>query len=370
MGKKEKISTIETNQILFEFSKIRKMITTVVLWLSFLDFSLIAAGLAYLDLDGQLYGIIFHGAVAFFLLITALWIVRKSANVAAVLLNLIAGVALFLSVWLFLGKDTGFHYFFITLALLPWVTLDRRYRLAQWLFSIVYTAVFAYLLNVELTKAIAQQLPEIILTVSNYGVIAVNLLFLSIVFSVYNRLIENIERDLKSKNEELLLMQSELKQMAVTDEATGAVSNRKMEELIRTEIARSDRYETPFSLIIFSLSDIREVFAVYGQEKGEQIMEQLVTMVRGDLRLVDVLGRWSDGEFVVFMPEIKLYQAVYVAQRLLSIIAVKEFFPKIKLPANFAVLQRLPQETYDDLVTRMKKSMEKSRKEGENRIIS
>ncbi len=370
MGKNEKVSTVKTNQTLFEFSKIRKLITTVVLWLSFLDFTLIAAGLAYLDMDGQLYGILFHGAVAFLLLVTALLIVRKSADVAAILLNLIAGVALFLSVWLFLGKDIGFHYFFITLALLPWMTIDRHYRLVQWFFTLVYTASFAYLMNVEGFKAITEQIPDIFLTISNYGIIAVNLLFLGIVFSVYSRMIEKIERDLSLKSEELILMQEQLRQMAVTDEATGAVSNRKLEELIRTEIARSDRYETPFSLIIFSLSDIREVFAVYGQEKGEQIMEQLVTMVRGDLRLVDVLGRWSDGEFVVFMPEIKLYQAVYVAQRLLSIIAVKEFFPKIKLPANFAVLQRLPQETFDDLVARMKKSMEKSRKEGENRIVS
>jgi diguanylate cyclase (GGDEF)-like protein len=138
--------------------------------------------------------------------------------------------------------------------------------------------------------------------------------------------------------------------------------------LIIAEIARSDRYETPFSLIMFSLSDIKEVFAVYGQEKGEKIMEQLVHIVRTDLRLVDVLGRWTDGEFVIFMPEIKLHQAVYVAQRLVSIIASTEFLPKIKLPSNFAVIQRLPGENFESLTDRLHQLMKKSIEEGENRI--
>jgi glycosyltransferase involved in cell wall biosynthesis len=81
-------------------------------------------------------------------------------------------------------------------------------------------------------------------------------------------------------------------------------------------------------------------------------------------------GRWSDGEFVIFMPEIKLHQAVYVAQRLVKIIADIEFFPKIKLPSNFAVLQRLPGEKYEMLTERLQKLLEKSRNEGENQICN
>ncbi len=370
MGRKDSVTIAETNNIQLEFAKIRKTITVLVLWLSFLDFALLAGGFAYLGLTENLLEVIIHGAVAFVLLITAVFIVRKSVNVAAILFNLIAGPALFVSVWLFLGKEVGFHYFFILLALLPWVTIDRKLRVFQWLFAIINIAGFIYVLNAETAGSIADKLPPIVITVSNYSIIAIGLLFVSAVFSVYNRLIDQYENDLKLKAEELVKIQEEIHQRAIEDQSTGAVTHRKLEELIRTEIARSDRYETPFSLIIFSLSDIKEVFAVYGQEKGEQVMEQLVTMVRTDLRLVDVLGRWSDGEFIIFMPEIKLHQAVYVAQRLLSIIAVKEFFPKIKLPANFAVLQRSPQEDFDTLMERLQKIMKKSIAEGENRIIS
>ncbi|MDO9592099.1 MAG: diguanylate cyclase, partial [Erysipelotrichaceae bacterium] len=311
-----------------------------------------------------------NGVVVLLVCFVGLLIKLKKQYIPAILLNLLIGPALFANIWLYVGNEFSIQYFFITLTILPFITISRKLKIFQWLFALASVAMLTLLLNFEFTGTISGLVPLIVLTVSNYSVVGINLLFVSLMFATYIQQIENYEDQLKLKESEIANLFEEVQRRAIEDLTTGAVTHRKVEELIYAEIARSDRYETPFSLIMFSFSDIKEIFAVYGQEKGEKIMEQLVQIVRSDLRLVDVLGRWTDGDFVIFMPEIKLHQAVYVAQRLVSIIAVTDFLPKIKLPSNFAVVQRLPGENFDLLISRLNGLMQKSRSEGENRITN
>ena len=370
MGKKDEEVTVNRVEVLSDLGKLRRTITKVATVLAFLAFADIIGGFAMIDFALYQNAVIFNGGVLLLLLFIGILSMTKKVDIASILLNLLVGPALFANIWLYLGKEIGVHYFFVVLAVLPFVTINRQYKFFQWLFAAANIVVLTLLLNFETIGSVNGLLPPVIFTVINYSAIGISLLLIVLILMSTMRMIENYEAKLKIKDDELKIMSDEIRRLALEDTSTGAVTHRKLEELIISEIARSDRYETPFSLIIFSLSDIKEVFAVYGQEKGEKIMEQLVQIVRNDLRLVDVLGRWSDGEFLIFMPEIKLHQAVYVAQRLLKIIAVIDFFPKIKLPSNFAVLQRQPGEKYEVLTERLAELIKKSRNEGENQICS
>lgn len=362
-----KVSVGKT-EVLSEFEKLRKTVSVYAAVLFFLVFAGITGFYVTTDFSAYQLAIFINGGVLAVLMFVGILNFSKKNQLGSVILNLILGPALFANVWLYLGKEIGIHYLFVVLAIMPFVTISRQYKFFQWLFGLTSIAILALLLNLETLGTINESLPAIVFTIGNYTFIGVSLLFISLMFVVYTRMIEKYESLLKAKELEVATMAEEVRRMALEDTSTGAVTHRKLEELIIAEIARSDRYETPFSLIMFSLSDIKEVFAVYGQEKGEKIMEQLVHIVRTDLRLVDVLGRWTDGEFMIFMPEIKLHQAVYVAQRLVSIIASTEFLPKIKLPSNFAVIQRLPRENFESLTERLHLLMKKSVEEGENRI--
>lgn len=368
MGKKEMKVSVGKTEVLSEFEKLRKTVTVYAAVIFFLVFAGITGLYVAIDFTAYQIAVLINGGVLAVLLIVGILNFSKKNQMGSVILNLILGPALFANVWLYLGKEIGIHYLFVVLAIMPFVTISRQYKFFQWLFGLASIAILTLLLNLETLGTINESLPAIMFTIGNYTFIGVSLLFISLMFVVYTRMIEKYEALLKAKELEVAEMAEEVRRMALEDTSTGAVTHRKLEELIIAEIARSDRYETPFSLIMFSLSDIKEVFAVYGQEKGEKIMEQLVHIVRTDLRLVDILGRWTDGEFVIFMPEIKLHQAVYVAQRLVSIIASTEFLPKIKLPSNFAVIQRLPGEKFEALTDRLHQLMRKSVEEGENRI--
>jgi diguanylate cyclase (GGDEF)-like protein len=365
---KQKDVSVKQVDVLTVFEKLKNTLTVIATGSAFLMFLGLAGLYAYVDFSTNMYAVIANVIVALLFCAIGFLIKSKKDHMASILINLLIGPALFANIWLYLGNEFSFQYFFISLTILPFITISRKLKIFQWLFALASIAMLTLLLNFEFVGSISNSVPPMVLTVSNYSVVALNLLFVSLMFAIFIQQIEKYEAKLKLNELELAELSEEIRRRAVEDLTTGAVTHRKLEELIYSEIARSDRYETPFSLIMFSFSDIKEIFAVYGQEKGEKIMEQLVQIVRSDLRLVDVLGRWSDGDFVIFMPEIKLHQAVYVAQRLVSIIAVTDFLPKIKLPSNFAVVQRLPGENFELLVNRLEQLMRKSRNEGENRI--
>jgi diguanylate cyclase (GGDEF)-like protein len=370
MGKKEMKVSVENMEVLSDFEKLRKTVTGYASVIFFLVFAGLIGLYAFIDFAAYPLAVFVNGGVLAVLILVGIFIMSRKVGMGAIILSLILGPALFANIWLYLGKEIGIHYLFVVLAILPFITINRQYKFFQWLFGLSNIAIFAFLLNSETLGSLSDALPAIVFTIGSYSFIALSLLFISLIFVIYTQTIEKYEALLKVKEQEVIEMAAEIRRMAIEDTSTGAVTHRKLEELILTEIARSDRYETPFSLIMFSLSDIKEVFAVYGQEKGEKIMEQLVNIVRTDLRLVDILGRWTDGEFVIFMPEIKLHQAVYVAQRLVAIISKTEFLPKINLPSNFAVIQRLPGENFESLTVRLHQMMKKSIEEGENRIYN
>jgi diguanylate cyclase (GGDEF)-like protein len=370
MGKKGMKVSVENMEVLSDFEKLRKTVTGYASVIFFLVFAGLIGLYAFIDFAAYPLAVFVNGGVLAVLILVGIFIMSRKVGMGAIILSLILGPALFANIWLYLGKEIGIHYLFVVLAILPFITINRQYKFFQWLFGLSNIAIFAFLLNSETLGSLSDALPAIVFTIGSYSFIALSLLFISLMFVIYTQTIEKYEALLKVKEQEVIEMAAEIRRMAIEDTSTGAVTHRKLEELILTEIARSDRYETPFSLIMFSLSDIKEVFAVYGQEKGEKIMEQLVNIVRTDLRLVDILGRWTDGEFVIFMPEIKLHQAVYVAQRLVAIISKTEFLPKIKLPSNFAVIQRLPGENFESLTVRLHQMMKKSIEEGENRIYN
>lgn len=362
--------SVDLVEVLSDLGKLRRTITKVAAVLAFLAFADIIVGFVMIDFAVYQNAVFLNVGVLLLLLIVGILSMTRKVDIASIMLNLLIGPALFANIWLFLGKEIGIHYFLVVLVVLPFVTINRQFKFFQWIFAVANIAMLTLLLNFETVGSIRGLLPTFVFTVINYSAIGISLLLIVLMFVTFTRLIDNYDAKLKLKEEEVKNMSDEIRKLALEDTTTGAVTHRKLEDLITFEIARSDRYETPFSLIIFSLSDIKEVFAIYGQEKGEKIMEQLVQIVRNDLRLVDVLGRWSDSEFVIFMPEVKLHQAVYVAQRLLKVIAGIEFFPKIKLPSNFAVLQRQPGESYEILTNRLLELIKKSRSEGENQICS
>ena len=110
--------------------------------------------------------------------------------------------------------------------------------------------------------------------------------------------------------------------IGVTQNAlTGAFNRRHIEEVVKREFERADRYGRPLTVAMLDADHFKRVNDSYGHQVGDDVLRELADRCRRTLRSNDVLGRYGGEEFVIVFPETGLDEARVVAERLRGAIA-------------------------------------------------
>lgn len=134
---------------------------------------------------------------------------------------------------------------------------------------------------------------------------------------IYNRdreliaVIETLHDLTERKN-----MEEELTRLATTDALTGIYNRGKIEEFLKQEIARSSRYGSPLTIILFDLDRFKDINDSLGHTIGDQVLREVAATVGGHIRATDTLGRWGGEEFMVLCPGIVATDAIRIAEKL------------------------------------------------------
>jgi len=97
-------------------------------------------------------------------------------------------------------------------------------------------------------------------------------------------------------------LRKELACSALRDRLTGAYNRRHVVLRLQEEFSRARRYETPLSLVLFELDHLSEIRERYGVETGENALLKLQHALHSQLRLENILGRWSDATLAAVLP--------------------------------------------------------------------
>lgn len=101
-----------------------------------------------------------------------------------------------------------------------------------------------------------------------------------------------------------------------TDGLTGVFNRRYFFELLGYEFAASRRYERPLSLVMFDVDFLKKTNDTYGHQVGDELLRKAAEIVRGELRLSDVLARYGGDEFVILLSNSDEHDAVKVLKRI------------------------------------------------------
>ena len=102
----------------------------------------------------------------------------------------------------------------------------------------------------------------------------------------------------------------------VTDPITGVFGNHHYHVLADQTFAQAKRYRKPLAALIIGLDGFHEVLKEQGYAVGNQILRELANRLRSYLRTSDVLGRYQEEKFMVFLPETDLANAKITAERI------------------------------------------------------
>ena len=132
------------------------------------------------------------------------------------------------------------------------------------------------------------------------------------------------------------LLHEELERLSVTDRLTELYNHGYLHQRLDEELERAARFGHQLSVIMLDIDDFKAFNDRYGHPKGDTVLRAVSTIVRQNLREIDVAARYGGEEFVIVLPETDLAGAAAVAERIRVSMAE---YPHLSVPGNGSISQ-------------------------------
>ncbi|HHT9132423.1 MAG TPA: diguanylate cyclase [Candidatus Tripitaka californicus] len=138
-------------------------------------------------------------------------------------------------------------------------------------------------------------------------------------------MIKELLQDLQVTNAELKKANNRLSMLSVTDGLTSLYNHRFLMECLKNEHKKVLRYKHPISVLFLDIDSFKHINDTYGHSVGDAVLVELAKVVKGQLREVDVVGRYGGEEFCVIMPHTPFSGAKMAGERLVEVVARHNF---------------------------------------------
>ncbi|WP_293913283.1 diguanylate cyclase [Deinococcus sp.] len=119
------------------------------------------------------------------------------------------------------------------------------------------------------------------------------------------------EADLRRSNDQLTLLQSELREQAIRDKLTGLYNRRFMEEILTKEVRRTQKESGDLSVILLDIDNFREFNARCGYSGGDTVLHEVGKLL---LATQGMACRYGGEEFLLILPGLNLDAALLIAE--------------------------------------------------------
>lgn len=161
-----------------------------------------------------------------------------------------------------------------------------------------------------------------------------------------------------------------VKGLAIRDALTGLHNYRYFREMLLHEVERSRRYNTPLSLLFLDIDDFKQINDTLGHLHGDTILREVSAILKGGIRLADLLCRYGGDEFVLLMGQTPLAQAELLAERLRRLIAQSPLTQSGQGPGvtvSIGMAELTPGMSMEDLIKAADAALYRAKEAGKNR---
>ena len=145
---------------------------------------------------------------------------------------------------------------------------------------------------------------------------------------VFNHMVDSLRRgqeEISQAHDALIEKNRELHQLSITDSLTGIFNRKHVMDLFEMEFIRTQRYGTPFSVLIADLDHFKAVNDTYGHLAGDSVLRRIANAMAESVRACDHVGRYGGEEFVVVLPNTEIEGAMEMAERIRQTIRLVKF---------------------------------------------
>lgn len=169
-----------------------------------------------------------------------------------------------------------------------------------------------------------------------------------------------------------LLLIERIGQMAITDDLTGLLNYRGLQQFGQREVERALRFNRPLAGLMIDLDLFKNINDQHGHPAGNDTLREVARAIRLNVRDIDIVGRYGGEEFLVLLPESNLLEAHLVAERIRQVVSELVVFSgeekiQVTVSVGVAVVTRTVPDLAE-LVARADRAMYRAKGDGRNRV--
>lgn len=269
-------------------------------------------------------------------------------------INLVEVIAHAYIVCVYIGIDSGFHYYILMLTVVPMINGGVAFY-ANFLRLVIIASAFCILLTWLNHEVPIYQLDPILLTIMSIfnasilifgiGVVLLNVLFI------------------------LLKEKQMLSELATTDKLTGLFNRHGFMKFVAQEFGDDENRIDALSILVLDVDFFKEVNDQYGHQCGDFVLSQLAKLMRKVLRKHEMIARWGGDEFIVLLPDTDERELANLAERLRQEVAQSAFtYQNLQLSVSVTIggTTYQPGDSFDLLTSRADRALYEGKNAGRN----
>jgi diguanylate cyclase (GGDEF)-like protein len=167
----------------------------------------------------------------------------------------------------------------------------------------------------------------------------------------------------------------EIYRLTIIDALTDAHNKRYLLEFLDRELARSERYGRPLSIIMFDLDRFKAINDELGHLGGDFTLRELGSCVKTCVRKEELFARYGGEEFIIVLPETNLEGALALAERLRTLVEQHLFeyegkaYP-LTISVGVASTDGSRSLSPTDLIGEADQKLFEAKRQGRNRVVA
>jgi diguanylate cyclase (GGDEF)-like protein len=194
-----------------------------------------------------------------------------------------------------------------------------------------------------------------------------------VVFGVVGRIIGRRDELLLERNRELAKLSEQLRALSTIDALTGLHNRRSFDERLNMELARTQRYGAPCSLVMIDLDRFKTANDLHGHQAGDEVLRHVAAVLDAEKRAGDLVARYGGEELAAILPHTGATDAQTWAERVRTRIEAEPTRWRdgaIRITASFGIGSAPPdEESPAALIAATDRALYAAKRQGRNTVV-
>ena len=166
----------------------------------------------------------------------------------------------------------------------------------------------------------------------------------------------------------------EIEKVAITDSLTDVYTRKYLVDRLQEELRRSKIRNIKLSVLMIDVDFFKSFNDKYGHLVGDQILREIGTIIKANIREIDIAGRYGGEEFCVVLPDTDVPGAQLAAERIRKSTEeteIKAYDTTVKVTISIG-MATFPADGHlmDELIDKADWALYRAKKLGRNKICA